>query len=48
MSASVCDFEHTLAARKAAARSSSRQTMVRTGSPRSRSSPVTARPTAPS
>src|SRR5439155_21821733 len=36
------------AARKAAARSSSRRTRARTGSPRSRSRPVTVRPTAPS
>jgi hypothetical protein len=36
-----------LLARKAAARSSSRRTMARTGSPRSRSRPVTVHPTAP-
>jgi hypothetical protein len=36
------------AARKAAARSSSWRTRARTGSPRSRSRPVTVRPTAPS
>ena len=35
-------------AAKLAARSSSRRTMARTASPRSRSSPVTVRPTAPS
>src|SRR5439155_22125739 len=57
LSPALCEYNERAAivrtpaapeARKAAARSSSRRTMARTGSPRSRSRPVTVRPTAPS